>query len=300
MSANGTIFNIQSYSIHDGPGIRAVVFMKGCSLKCAWCSNPESQNFAPEIYYSRQRCMKCGLCIEACPNGALTQEDGYLVVDRKKCRNCGFCVKVCPTEALTMCGREVCSDEVIKEINRDRDFIMNSGGGITFSGGEPFEQADFLNDIAKKLKKESYHIAVETSGCTEYKNIAKCLGSIDLLLYDLKLASSQLHKKYTGSENNLILDNLKKVYKKVPVIIRIPIIPSVNDTDGQIEELIEIISNISINAEVNLLPYHKLGKLKYSALGMTYQVDEIKTPDDNYMDCILQLFLDKGLKASII
>ncbi|MDD4591541.1 MAG: glycyl-radical enzyme activating protein [Parabacteroides sp.] len=294
------IYNIQSYSIHDGPGIRAIIFLKGCLMKCDWCSNPESQKFSKEIYYSEPRCIKCGLCVSTCPNGALTREETSISVDRSACKKCGHCVEVCPTEAIAFSGRIVTPDEVIAEVNRDWSFIMNSGGGITFSGGEPFEQAEFVSETAKRLKKSGYHIAVETSGYTSYKNIEKCLDYIDLLLFDLKTGSDSLHKKVTGCSNKLILENLKKVYAKVPVIIRIPIIPGINDTEDQLNGMIETISRIDPSGEVNLLPYHQFGKSKYKAIGRCYKLDEIIPPSEEHMKNILRKFVEKGLRASIV
>jgi pyruvate formate lyase activating enzyme len=300
MTITGTVYNIQSYSIHDGPGIRTVVFLKGCPLKCRWCSNPESQSFEREVYYSVLRCMKCGLCVSACPNEALILQEKGILVYRDRCNKCGVCAEMCPTEAISISGRIVTPDEVIKEIHKDRSYIMNSGGGVTFSGGEPYEQPDFLAETVRQLKKEGYHIAVETSGCTDYKNIEKSLDDIDLLLYDMKTSSGTLHEKATGMDNGRILENLKRLQGKVPIIIRIPIIPGVNDSADELDRMIESIQSICGDAEVNLLPYHKLGKSKYQAIGRAYQSDEIVIPDAGYMEGIIQQFLKKNLRASIV
>lgn len=299
MTLTGTVYNIQSYSIHDGPGIRTVVFLKGCSLRCEWCSNPESQSFEKEIYYSELRCMNCGLCVSTCPKGALTQQEKCISIQRDRCGKCGLCVEACPTEAISLSGRIVTPDEIVEEINRDKSYIMNSDGGVTFSGGEPFEQADFVAETAKRLKEEGYHIAVETSGCTAFENIEKCLGSIDLLLYDMKAASGWLHKKMTGQSNELILGNLTKLCGKVPIIIRIPIVPGMNDSPDELNRMAEILSDICSDAEINLLPYHRLGKSKYKAIGRSYHLDDILPPTEKYMEGVLQIFLDKGLRAGI-
>jgi pyruvate formate lyase activating enzyme len=238
--------------------------------------------------------------VSTCPNGALTQQETSISIDRTACKKCGRCVEVCPTEAIAFSGKVVTPDEVIAEVDRDRSFIMNSGGGITFSGGEPFEQAEFVRETAKQLKKSGYHIAVETSGYTSYDNIEKCLDHIDLLFFDIKTGSNSLHKKMTGSGNELILENLKKVYDKVPVIIRIPIIPGINDTEEELDLMIETISSIDSNAEVNLLPYHQYGKSKYKAIGRCYKLDEINPPSEEHMENILSKFIEKGFNASIV
>lgn len=300
MSTSGIITNIQSYSLHDGPGARTVVFLKGCPLKCRWCANPETQHFEIELYRSEIRCMYCKICALSCKNGAVTVADNRIEIDRDKCIKCGACVENCPTEAMTFSGHETTPEEILKEIEKERAYILNSGGGVTFSGGEPLAQSDFLHDAAKLLKDAGYHVAIETCFDVPYENIELCLPYIDLLLVDLKAISPERHKELTGRDNVQILENIKRVYGLKPFIFRIPIIPGQNDISGELEGMAQFISDLDAEARVDLMPYHVLGRVKYENLGRDYGLNETPVPDKDYMNNVLQVFLNQGLNAEIV
>lgn len=300
MGTTGVITNIQSYSLHDGPGTRTVVFLKGCPMRCQWCANPETQNFEVELYHSDIRCMNCKICVMSCKDGAVTVTGGRIGIDRKKCVKCGVCVENCPTEAMTFSGKEMKPEEVLEEVQKERAYLFNSCGGVTFSGGEPLAQPEFLHDAVKLLKKAGYHVAIETCFDIPYGNIKRCLPYTDLLLVDLKAVSSGLHKRLTGRDNRQILNNMKQIYGTVPFIFRIPVIPGLNGTLEEIEKMAEFIRGLDSCGKVNLMPYHMLGRVKYENLGREYGLEEIQAPDSKYMDCVLEVFLRKGLQTEII
>lgn len=300
MSTTGIITNMQSYSLHDGPGARTVVFLKGCPMKCLWCANPETQLFRPELYRSEIRCMNCKICAMSCKNGAVTVTEKGIEIDRKKCVKCGACVKNCPTEAMTFSGREVTPKEVVTEVEKERLYIFNAGGGVTFSGGEPFAQPEFLHDTLKMLKELGYHTAIETCFDVPYKNIEACLPYIDLLLVDLKAVTPGLHMKLTARDNAGVISNIRQVYGKCDFIFRIPVIPGLNSTPEELAKMAEFIKETDKNAEVNLMPYHILGKVKYENLGRNYGLEEVEVPDETYMESVRKIFSDRGLTAEII
>lgn len=300
MSTVGIITNMQSYSLHDGPGTRIVVFLKGCPMCCQWCSNPETQNFSIELYHSDKRCMGCKICEMSCKNGAIEATDDRIKIDREKCIKCGACVENCPTEAMTFSGREIEPEEIVAEVKREQSYLFNSGGGVTFSGGEALSQPEFVQNTADLLKHEGYHIAMETCFDVPYENIKQCLPYLDLLLVDLKAVSPVLHKQLTGRDNKQILDNIKRVYGSVPFIFRIPVIPNMNGTKEELENMAGFIQKLDPHAEVNLMPYHVLGQVKYRNLGREYELCHIPEPDKNYMNQAAEVFLKRGLQTEII
>lgn len=300
MSTAGIITNIQSYSLHDGPGTRTVIFMKGCPMRCQWCSNPETQNFQIELYYSEKRCMGCRSCELSCKYGGITVSDGQLQINREECMQCGACVENCPTEALTFSGKEVLPEEIVAEIHKEKSYLFNSGGGVTFSGGEALSQPQFVHDTAKLLKQEGYHIAIETCFDVPYGHIEQCLPYLDLLLVDLKAATPQLHKQLTGRDNQRIIENMRQVYGIVPLIFRIPVIPDKNGTKEELENMAELIYSIDTNGKVNLLPYHELGSTKYKSLGREYELSYVQVPDKEYMKQAAEIFIRQGLEIEII
>lgn len=241
MSTTGIITNMQSYSLHDGPGTRTVIFFKGCPMKCRWCANPETQHYEVELYRSEVRCMYCGLCVMSCGNKAVTAVDGRILIDRDKCTKCGSCVENCPTEAMTFSGYEMTPEKILEEVEKERAYILNSGGGVTFSGGEPFAQPDFLRDTAKLLKEAGYHVAIETCFDVPYEKIEMCLPYIDLLLVDLKAVSRERHKDLTDRDNTQILENMGLVYGKLPFVFRIPVIPGQNGVPEELEKMAQFI-----------------------------------------------------------
>lgn len=253
---NGLIFNIQRFSVHDGPGIRTTVFFKGCNLSCEWCHNPESQSGKIQMMFHREKCISCGKCKEKCPNNL------------EKCDFCGECALYCPQDAREICGKEYSVEQVMDEALRDIEFYSNSGGGITFSGGECMLQIDFLEKLLCACRSSSISTAVDTAGHLPFEYFERVIPYTDLFLYDLKCADGDKHRRYTGVDNELILENLGKLLALGKrVWIRIPIIPTVNDTEDEMRRIKDIISRLGEPEKIELLPYHALGEHKYSAIG---------------------------------
>ncbi len=274
----GLIFDIKRYAIHDGPGIRTTVFFKGCPLNCPWCHNPEGQDSKPELSFNKTRCLEgCSECIKICPQNALSRVDHHISIDREKCDLCGECAPVCPTQALEIIGRKLSAEEVMEEIEKDRVFYEESGGGVTFSGGEPLAQLEFLNSVLDKCRKKGIHTVLDTCGYVSFDELAKIADKIDLFLYDFKLIDDKKHKEATGVSNKLILDNLKKLsVKGRKIVVRIPIIEGVNDDNENITETAKFIASLPGIKEISLLPYHKGGRQKYTRLSKDSKMD--KTP----------------------
>ena len=272
-----TIFDIQRASFVDGPGIRTTVFFKGCNLRCAWCHNPESQSAKVEMLFYKNRCAGCGKCKEKCPNNL------------EKCDFCGRCALFCPHDAREICGKEYTVLEVLSEVIKDRLFYENSGGGVTFSGGECMLQIDFLEEILKECKKNGIHTAVDTAGHVPFECFERILPYTDLFLYDVKCFDSEKHLRYTGVKNDLILDNLKKLLKTDnPIWVRIPVIPSVNDSEEEMKEIRRFLDTYGCPDRIELLPYHKMGEHKYSALGKN--AVSFTVPDKDKMDRLKAVF----------
>jgi pyruvate formate lyase activating enzyme len=259
----GVVFDIKHYAIHDGPGIRTTVFLKGCPLNCAWCHNPESKHPQPEFMWWPTRCIGCHSCVESCPEGAVTIGD-KLVIDEELCVRCGICVEGCYAEALELVGRDMSVEEVMEEVLRDSEFHRESGGGVTFSGGEPLMQPLFLAELLSACKGEGLHTVVDTSGHAEPAALEKIMGHTDLFLYDVKHMDPEMHRMYTGASNELILSNLALLQGRA-VLIRAPIIPGINDDEENIRRMGEYVSDLGFS-EVCLLPYHKVGAEKAQRL----------------------------------
>lgn len=295
----GTIINIQKYSVHDGPGIRTTVFFKGCPLNCLWCHNPESQNKEKEIMFFRERCTGCGKCVKRCPNNAIKITNGKSLINKEKCILCNKCIDFCPNNARELVGKDLSKEELFKEILKDEIFYEESGGGVTFSGGEPMLYADFIDDILSQCKIRGIHTAIDTCGYVSWDKFEKIKDKVDLFLYDLKLMDNEKHKKYTGVENKLILDNLKRLSDNGHnIFIRMPIITGVNDDLKNIDEAINFISKLNI-IQVNLLPYHKMGMDKYKRLNMKYKLSGDEKPSDEKMSEILKRFKKNNIKVKI-
>ena len=276
----GIIFNIQRYSIHDGPGIRTTVFLKGCPLNCWWCQNPESQLSEQEMVFWGDRCIGCGACSLNCASGAIQMENKKPVTDKNKCNLCGECSRICPTQAREMIGKKLTAEEIIKEIEKDLVFYKESGGGVTFSGGEPLGQSEFLESLLNGCQEKKIHTAVDTSGYISWEILNKISSKVDLFLYDLKIMDNKRHKKYTGVSNEIILENLKKLSSvHNNVFVRFPVISGINDDYQNIREMGEFLSSLKI-VQVNLIPYHYIGIDKYRRLGMTYKLAGIQPPSE--------------------
>ena len=267
-SANrGVIFNIQRYSIHDGPGIRTTVFLKGCQLACFWCQNPESQRIRPDLFLKKSACTACGRCVAACPEGANSIVDGASAIDREKCVACGKCVESCPNGARTLMGKWVDTDEVMREVIRDRRFYDKSGGGVTLSGGDPTAQPKFARALLKASKEAGLHTAIETCGCTSWPILESLLDHVDLVLFDIKHSDPARHREGTGKPNRLILENAAKIARAKPLRIRVPVIPGFNDSAEQIRAIANLVKERLGPIEIDLLPYNRMGESKYEFLG---------------------------------
>ena len=262
----GTVFNIQSYSLHDGPGIRTVVFLKGCPLQCIWCANPESQRAEPEIYFDKAKCIfdkGCNRCSGKCPQNAI--QNGKL--NFALCDNCKKCTVSCPSKAISVYGKEMAVDEIIEATESEQAFYRHGGGGITLSGGEPLMQVEFAIELLKTAKEHYLHTAIETCGYCKADTLRNAAKYLDFIMYDVKILNDEKHIKYTGVSNKLILDNLKMLFEefpKIPKLIRTPVIPNINEDD--IPEIKKYLSQFD-NYEYELLPYHRFGENKYIMLG---------------------------------
>lgn len=263
----GMLFDIQHFSIHDGPGIRTTVFFKGCNLKCHWCHNPESQSFKSEIMIDDQKCIKCGACIKACENDARKIIDNQVVVSSHSCIKCGKCADVCYSNAINFVGHIWTVEEVMEEIQKDASFYRNSGGGVTFSGGETMLQIDFLDELLERCKSQGIHTTVDTAGNVPWEYFEKILPKTDLFLYDLKCMGKKQHKKFTGVDNTVIKENLEKLKRKTDVWIRIPCMKGVNDSEEEFQQYLGCLHCVDRIKRIELLPYHSYGERKYTMLG---------------------------------
>lgn len=267
----GMIFNIQRYSVNDGPGIRTTVFLKGCPLHCKWCHNPESISPGKEIIIREDRCIRCGECFLTCNYFAVKDIDNKYISDREICVQCGRCIEVCYAEARALAGKEITVDEVMNEVEKDIIFYNQSGGGVTYSGGEPFLQHEFLIELLRASKQENLHTTVDTSGYISYEILQKASRFIDLYLYDVKTLDDTIHKSFTGVSNKLILENLMRLAEwQKNIIVRVPLIPTVNDSLEAMQEIGCYVASLKSINEIHLLPYHPTGVEKYNRLGVEY------------------------------
>ena len=283
----GTIFDIKRYAIHDGPGIRTTIFFKGCPLRCWWCHNPEGIASDPQLTYWEDRCKGCYECIATCPNDAVsrTNADEHITIDREKCDLCARCIHVCPSRALEIIGKEVSVDEVMKEIEKDILFYDESNGGVTFSGGEPLMQVNFLNSLLERCREKDIHTAVDISGYAPFEDIDRMRDNVDLFLYDLKTIDDEKHREYTGVSNERILENLRALSEKGDrITIRIPIIPGINDYDGDIREFVQFILSLNGRNDISLLPYHQAARAKYKRLGKPDRMPWISQPSEGKLE----------------
>ncbi|MBI9083657.1 MAG: glycyl-radical enzyme activating protein [Desulfobacterales bacterium] len=288
---NGIIFDIQHYSVYDGPGIRTCVFLKGCPLRCAWCHNPESQKPKAEISYFKDRCAGCGRCVDACPNEAITLTKKGVVRDNEKCTACAECVTACENGAMEKIGKEVGAEEIAEIVAGDKLFYDNSGGGVTISGGEPTMQAGFLFSLLQSLKNRGIHTAIETCGFFKEALIREIIDLTDLFLFDIKHMNQQVHKKFTGVSNQKILSNFEKILARAGserIIPRIPLIPGFNTDPDSIDEIIMFLQQILYHGPVHLMPYNKMAKTKYEKIGRGHLYQDMGELSDERIDAIIK------------
>lgn len=296
----GLVSRIQRFSTKDGPGIRTTAFFKGCSLNCPWCANPELISPRPQMLTHRSRCIQCGACLECCPEDALSMRDGQVLLDRQYCTACGACMEACTGGVYERVGRNIQAPSFAKELMRDRVFFETSQGGVTLSGGEPALQPDFAADVARRLHAEGIHVAMDTAGHVPWDNLLHILPYLDLILYDIKFADSDLHTCWTGVDNDLILSNLRRISAfSVPLWIRLLILPGINDHQDELQARFSIAANTPGVERIDLLPYHAYGEGKYALLGRTYSLSHVSPPTDAHIQQIRQQALGLGLTVFV-
>jgi pyruvate formate lyase activating enzyme len=301
MEKTAHIFNIQRCSTEDGPGLRTTLFMKGCPMRCAWCHNPEGLSPAFNIMWIESKCQGCRRCVETCPNEAITTNGAGLMTDPGRCRLCGSCVEACLNNSREISGRDISVTQAVDTVKRDKIFYSKSGGGVTISGGEACLQWEFAREFLKACKALDIHTATDTCGFVKRENLASVLEYSDMVLYDLKVADPALHKKYTGVDLALVLENAGYISDLgIPMWIRIPIVPGYTDTPENINGLGAIIKGLSAVVRVDLLSYHRLGEAKYKGLGMIYPMEEgLASPLKSQMEDFSGI-IKKMLKTDVV
>lgn len=283
------LFNIQKCSIHDGGGLRTLVFFKGCPLRCLWCANPESQSYKPELMVSNAKCIGCGACVKVCPEGAISPgEDGY-EIDRTKCTSCFKCADRCYAESKYIIGKDYTIPELMREVLKDKIFYGDNGG-VTFSGGEPLTQPEYLTEIAKACKEAAIHVMLESCAVGDYEKFKSALPYIDAMFIDIKHMTSEIHKLLTGAGNETILKNIRLISDYgIPITARTPVIPGLNDSQDNIIRTAEFIRKVENIKDYELLPYHKLGVNKYKALGKEYMLNCTEPPEDDQIQALVRV-----------
>ena len=297
----GLVYNIQRFAVHDGPGIRTLVHMKGCPLKCLWCSSPQSQRKKVQLLHILAHCTACGTCIPSCPNDVISiSEDGIPQMLWEKCEHDGACVEACPHQARELSGEFYTVEELYKEVAKDSPFYRRSNGGVTVGGGEPTMQHEFVTEFLKRCKKSYMHTAIETCGFIKWEHLEGMLPYLDLVYMDVKHMDDTVHKEITGVGNDRILDNVARVAAEKPLIIRIPTIPGLNDSDDNITATAAFAAGLGKNLQrIELLPYHQFGTQTYTQMGKEYQLEETQPPSDDHMKCLEAIVEAQGVAAQI-
>ncbi len=295
------IFDLKRYAINDGPGIRMVVFLKGCNLNCAWCHNPESISPETERMYAPAKCIHCGTCVSACPEQAISLCPEGIVTDPERCKLCGQCAEVCPTKAIELSGKSHTVAELMEEIEKERILFDQSGGSVTFSGGEPLQHPEFLIELLDECGRRGFHRAVDTAGLANTKTVLEVARRTDLFLFDLKMMDSKKHRKWTGVPNEKILENLTVLAGTgAKIIIRIPLIGGLNDDVENITGTARFVSQLpGEKKEINLLPYHKIAQTKYQKLGRPDEFQLMEEPTREVQIRAQTIFQEYGLRAGI-
>jgi pyruvate formate lyase activating enzyme len=296
----GLVFNIQRFSVQDGPGIRTTVFMKGCPLTCPWCSNPEGMSPVPQIMTNDRKCILCRKCLEICPTGAITAANGTRAINWGLCSNCLECAGVCPSRSIEAVGSFMTVEEVFKVVARDAPFYVNTGGGVTVSGGEPMLQWEFVLSLFQRCQQAGFHTALDTTGHCRWEDMARVLEHVDLVLFDVKHVDTGRLRGECGVGSELILANLKRVATSTRVWLRMPLIPGFNDSEMNLREVAQLAAAVRAD-KVSLLPYHEYGKHKYGRLGRAYPFDraDVVRPDDEIVERSAKLLESYGLAVGV-
>jgi pyruvate formate lyase activating enzyme len=300
MELTGTVFRIARYAVHDGPGIRTTVFFKGCPLRCWWCHSPESQGAGPELTLNPDRCARCGTCVPLCPNGNIhAADDGGFETDREECAVCGTCARACPSGARAIAGTSFTVDRLMAEIEKDVVFFDESGGGVTFSGGEPLMQPAFLEAVLARSRAAAIQTAVDTCGLADLEVLVRVSRLTDLFLFDLKLMDDVRHREMTGVSNARILANLRALAAEdANVRVRVPLIPGMNDDRENLRAIGSFVRSLGLR-RVDVLPYHRAGIAKYVRLNIDYRLQETQPPSEQALDSVVHLLQDHGLLVQV-